>query len=169
MYNNYTNYQNKNYNRSSWKSKYEGAAKKKVKRFTDLDVYKKAQECAVFCAKELIDAIPEAPLSEHRAEIRDASIRHIVTLGMRTPRLIAEAHSKRFGTSKECLDILDTVMLNCNLLIAHMEQARDILDLGIENARWEEQIENYAGIRQKVLNLQRTWRKYIIENQQPQP
>jgi len=87
---------------------------------------------------------------------------------MSIPHLIAESHSKRFGESTECLVILDQVMLKCNKMVVYLEQTRDILETGIETARFKEQIDKYFYTRRKVLNLQRVWRKYIIESSKSQ-
>lgn len=179
MYNNnYTNYHSKNYNRTTWKTKYDSAVKKKVKYFTDLDVYQKSQEAAVFCAGELLQAAQSRPHADlAKSDVENGTripeweynlVKDLMSCALSIPRLIAESHGKRFGTSQESLDILDTVMLNCNLMVVYLEQARDLLKLSIEHDRWEEQTKNYFFIRQKVLNLQRVWRKYITENQQQQ-
>lgn len=159
MYHNYTNYQSQN---KRYSTPY--TPKKKVKNFTDLDVYQKAHEASVFCGNEIVRAA-----EENRNEFLHAAITEkLVACALSIPRLIAESHGKRFGTSQESLDILDAVMLNCNLMVVYLEQARDLLKLNIEHDRWEEQTKNYFYIRQKVLNLQRVWRKYINENQQQQ-
>lgn len=49
-------------------------------------------------------------------------------------------------------------------MVVYLEQTRDICQTGIETARFKEEIDKYFYIRRKVLNLQRVWRKYIIEN-----
>jgi len=77
------------------------------------------------------------------------------------PHQIAEAHSCRFGSSDQCLLILEKVMLGCNKMMAYLEQTRDICETGVELSQFEEQTQKYFYIRQKVLNLQRVWRKYI--------
>lgn len=157
MYRNYTNYKN----RSTPYTPY--TPKRKVKHFTDLDVYQKAHEASVFCGREVSGA-----WEKQEAEWENQIIKDLMSCALSIPRLIAESHGKRFGTSQESLDILDTVMINCNLMVVYLEQARDLLKLPIEHERWEEQTKNYFFIRQKVLNLQRVWRKYINENQQQQ-
>ncbi|MEK7188903.1 MAG: hypothetical protein AAB671_00135 [Patescibacteria group bacterium] len=165
MYHNYTNYQNKRWDSPQRKGNFGSGTytlKKKVKYFTDLEVYQKSQQSAVFCAKELLRALDENTSRMLKEEIADK----MILCSLRIPHLIAESHGKRFGTGEESLAILDQVMLNCNRMVAYLEQARDLLGLPIEHDRWEEQIKNYFYIRQKVLNLQRVWRKYINENQQ---
>lgn len=77
------------------------------------------------------------------------------------PHLIAEAHSFRFGAQKECLILLEKVMLNCNKMIVYLDQTRDICATGLEVAKFEELQKKYLLIRRKVLNLQRSWQKYM--------
>ncbi|MFH1956362.1 MAG: hypothetical protein ABIJ28_01830 [Patescibacteria group bacterium] len=98
--------------------------------------------------------------------IENSIIKNMLQCALSIPHLIAESHSKRFGSSTECLNILDEVMLKCNKMVAYLEQTRDILNTGIETDRFEEEIKKYFHVRQKVLNLQRVWRKYINENQE---
>ena len=155
---NYTNY---NPNRRPYNPK---AA---VKNFTDLEVYQKALECSVFVANEIVKA-RKAQLSEVELYLSDLIIKNMLPCAMSIPHLIAESHSKRFGESTECLVILDQVMLKCNKMVVYLEQTRDILETGIETARFKEQIDKYFYTRRKVLNLQRVWRKYIIESSKSQ-
>jgi len=98
-------------------------------------------------------------------EIEITIIKTMWVTAMSIPHLIAESHSKRFGESTECLKILDEVMLRCNKMVVYLEQTRDICQTGVETERFKEEIDKYFYIRRKVLNLQRVWRKYIIENQ----
>jgi len=88
-------------------------------------------------------------------------LKNMTALALSIPHQIAEAHSCRFGSSDQCLLILDKVMLSCNKMVVYLEQARDICETGVELAQFEEQTKKYFYIRQKVLNLQRVWRKYI--------
>ena len=91
-------------------------------------------------------------------------IKNMTACALSIPHLIAESHSKRFGTGEECLLILDKVMLNCNKMVVYLEQTRDICETGLEIEQFEEQTKKYFYIRRKVLNLQRVWRKYIKIN-----
>ena len=90
----------------------------------------------------------------------------MVALACSIPHLIAEAHSQRFGTGEQSLLTLDKVMLACNKMVVYLDQVRDICETGLELSQFEEQIKKYFFIRQKVLNLQRVWRKYIEINKQ---
>ena len=94
-------------------------------------------------------------------ETKSYILKNMTALALSIPHLIAESHSCRFGSSEQCLLILDKVMLGCNKMVVYLEQARDICETGVELAQFEEQTKKYFYIRQKVLNLQRVWRKYI--------
>lgn len=153
-----------------------------VKQFTDLEVYQRALAGSVFANREVIASLAAvAPASRSQTARRKGKApvdsesdygraieQRIITALSRTalsiPYLIAEAHSKRFGQGTECLEILDRVMFACNRLVVCLEYARDICHTGIDTARFKEEINNYFYLRRKVLNLQRVWRKYIVEN-----
>jgi hypothetical protein len=176
---NYTNYNNQPYN-----------PKKTVKHFTDLEVYQKSLEASVFVSKNLCRNVVETQFiaskaNENNAKNQDAItcqdamnrvstgnedidaetkiyiLKNMTALALSIPHQIAEAHSCRFGSSEQCLLILDKAMLGCNKMVVYLEQARDICETGVELAQFEEQTKKYFYIRQKVLNLQRVWRKYI--------
>jgi len=175
---NYTNYYKKPFN-----------PKKAVKHFTDLDVYQKALEASVFVTV-IMDTFyrPTAEIgrsSESRGRkgtrdmppsvgnigsrtVKEYIIKNMSALALAIPHQIAEAHSKRFGSGEECLLILDKVMLSCNKMVVYLDQTRDICQTGLELEQFEEQVKKYFFIRQKVLNLQRVWRKYIEINKQEQ-
>jgi hypothetical protein len=176
---NFTNYTQKPYN-----------PKKTVKHFTDLEVYQKALEASVFVAKNLCknavetprqsgasktnennvknqdaitckDAINRVSTDDINTETKSYILKNMTALALSIPHQIAESHSCRFGSSDQCLLILDKVMLGCNKMVVYLEQARDICETGVELSQFEEQAKKYFYIRQKVLNLQRVWRKYI--------
>jgi len=56
---------------------------------------------------------------------------------------------------------LEKVMLNCNKMVVYLDQARDICATGLEVVKFEELQKKYLFIRRKVLNLQRSWQKYM--------
>ena len=162
---NYTNYYKKPF-----------TPKKAVKHFTDLDVYQNALEAAVFTVA-ILDAFycsiggqeqKGTKKSKSDGTVKEYIIKNMSALALAIPHQIAEAHSKRFGSSDECLLILDKVMLGCNKMVVYLDQARDICQTGLELSQFEEQTEKYFFIRRKVLNLQRVWRKYINVAKQEQ-
>ena len=164
---------NKNY--TNYKSKYSSGSyspKKAVKNFRDLEVYQKSLEGSVFVCSEVVSFLEAGKkkinkkqesneMNDYENLIENSIIKNMLQCALSIPHLIAESHSKRFGSSTECLNILDEVMLKCNKMVAYLEQTRDILNTGIETDRFEEEIKKYFHVRQKVLNLQRVWRKYI--------
>lgn len=167
----YTNYNKRAYN-----------PKKAVKSFADLEVYQKSLEAGVFAVNTIFKNFKEkqAVLTKSTQtkkaktknsvsnifDIQEYIIKNMMSCALNIPHQIAESHSTRFGTSEQCLLILDKVMLNCNKMAVYLEQTRDICDIGLEADQFDEQIKKYFYIRRKVLNLQRVWRKYIKINKQ---
>jgi hypothetical protein len=169
--------------RSQWRGNFGSGTKKPVKTFQDLDVYRLALEANVFVVNFIIP-VPivsrpfgkQGTMSQKRQGAAAETSGNIGSgaLGIRTividtltncacliPHLIAEAHSFRFGSQKECLILLERVMLNCNKMVVYLDQARDICATGLEVEKFEELQKKYLLIRRKVLNLQRSWQKYM--------
>ena len=167
------------------KNKFAYLPKKPVKTFQDLDVYRLALEANVFVVNFIVP-LPNVPLpklsrpsgskfrkrkdaisGQGQASMSDnfgigtVIIDTLTNCACLIPHLIAEAHSFRFGSQKECLILLERVMLNCNKMVVYLDQARDICQTGLEVAKFEELQKKYLLIRRKVLNLQRSWQKYI--------
>ncbi|MBU4142854.1 hypothetical protein KJ590_02535 [Patescibacteria group bacterium] len=94
-------------------------------------------------------------------DIKKVILNTLANCACSIPHLIAEAHSFRFGTQKECLILLERVMLNCNKMVVYLDQTRDICATGLEVEKFEELQKKYMLIRRKVLNLQRSWQKYM--------
>jgi len=158
--------------------------KKPVKSFQDLEVYQKALEASVFVAKTLAGAVEAkgnetakdggtketAGKSQEQCRQRDVRerddliFRNMLPCALGLPHLIAAAHSVRFGAGSECLSTLEKVMLNCNKMVVYLEQTRDICQPDIAWEQFDELIKKYLYIRRKTLNLQRSWKKYIILN-----
>lgn len=136
--------------------------KKPVKSFQDLEVYQKSLETSVFVAKTLVPAIRGKGKKKKATEETDEIlIEAVLPTALGLPHLVAEAHSLRFGESTECLRRLEKAMLSCNKLVCYAEQARDISETGIEWEQFEELIKKYLYIRRKILNLQRSWKKFM--------
>ncbi len=172
--------------RGNRQQSYGNGTKKAVKHFTDLDVYQKALEASVFVAKNFRPAPDVDSSFENKGQIEAKGdlpqsagnvgsgmtnnfiLKNMVALALAIPHLIAQAHSSRFGSSEQCLLTLDKVMLDCNRMVVYLEQTRDICETGVELDQFEQQIKNYFFIRQKVLNLQRVWKKYIEINKEQQ-
>lgn len=139
--------------------------KRPVKTFQDLDVYQQALEGNVFIANTLVASFCKNAAKEKKKdsdiETKDTIMRALFICSSTVPHQIAEAHSFRFGAQKECLILLEKVMLNCNKIVVYLDQARDICKIGLETEKFGELQKKYLLIRRKVLNLQRVWQKYI--------
>jgi hypothetical protein len=143
--------------------------KKPVKSFQDLEVYQRSLEANVFvvnalCAgfyKNAVRSIKSKKLSKEMFDAQEIIIKTLLNRACLIPHLIAEAHSFRFGAQKECLILLEKVMLNCNKMVVYLDQARDICQTDSDTEQFEELQKKYLFIRRKVLNLQRSWQKYM--------
>lgn len=153
---------------------YQNLPKKPVKTFQDLEVYQKALEANVFIATEIVRSFDgksrrdrkkisarDKAKGEGNIGIETTIITTMVNCSCSIPHLIAEAHSFRFGSEQTCLVLLERVMLNCNKMVVYLEQVRDICETGIEWEKFDETIKKYMYIRRKVLNLQRSWKKFM--------
>jgi len=120
--------------------------KRPVKSFQDLEVYQKLLAVSVAIAKKI------------KSE-------QITAIALGLPVKVATAHSLRFGDHAGAVQALEEVMLNCNLLVVHLEQFRDIENKDIEPEFFEEQIKNLLSTRVKILHLQTSWKKFTpLEN-----
>lgn len=163
--------------------------KKPVKSFLDLEVYQKSLECAVFVAKYIVRPSAERPVADvelvfgnrgqrdaepvgHASNggqlrerdgetAKDLIFHNMLPCALGLPHLIAEAHSVRFGSQKDCLILLERAMLRCNKMVVYLEETRDICDTGLPWEKFNELIKKYMYVRQKILNLQRSWKKYM--------
>lgn len=151
-----------------------GMPKRPVKSFQDLEVYQKALEASVFVSNTIIKPKLEKIISGRellkKRELFGVKFglnplglvfRNMLPCALGIPHLLAEAHSLRFGAGEDCLVLLEKVMLNCNKMVVYLEMARDICETNVTREQFEEQIKKYLYVRRKVLNLQRSWRKFI--------
>ena len=154
--------------------------KKPVKSFLDLEVYQKLLETAVFVAKYIVPlptlpAVRSESLGNAEPKVQGSMLQEpaisatgrifhqMLPCALGLPHLIAEAHSVRFGGRKDCLILLERAMLHCNKMVVYLEETRDIADTGVASEKFNELIKKYLYIRQKILNLQRSWKKYMGE------
>lgn len=147
--------------------------KRPVKSFLDLEVYQKSLEAAVFVSKYVVLSRPVSGVeivAEDKAEKLEVKainypaeliFKGMLPCALGLPHLIAEAHSLRFGSSQNCLVLLERAMLYCNKMVVYLEEARDIAQTGLSCEKFQELIKKYLYIRQKILNLQRSWKKYM--------
>jgi len=166
------------------KNKFANFPKKPVKTFQDLDVYRLALEANVFIVRSFadIDRSSDKLSQGDKKQSRKGTVSKemaisasergnigigtvildtLINCACSIPHLIAEAHSFRFGSQKECLILLEKVMLNCNKMVVYLDQTRDICATGVTVEKFEELQKKYLLIRRKVLNLQRSWQKYM--------
>ncbi len=80
---------------------------------------------------------------------------------LKIPKLIAGAHSLRFGGPEQAIRMLEECLLTCNLAVVYLEEYRDIVNKKIEADFFEETIKEYLRLRGKILRLQRSWVKFM--------
>lgn len=113
-----------------------------IKSFQDLEVYQKLLAISVTIAKKM------APSSNP------------VPLALNLPIKIATAHSLRFSDQVKAIQILEEIMLDCNVLVVYLEQFRDLENTEIGSEFFVEQIKNIFITRGKILRLQFSWKKF---------
>ena len=86
-----------------------------IKSFQDLEVYQKLLAVSVAIAKRI------------KSE-------KITTMALDLPVRIATAHSLRFSDQTKAIQILEEIMLNCNILVVYLEQYRDLENKNKQNA-----------------------------------
>ena len=140
---------------------YKYQPKRPVKSFQDLDVYQQTHNLAIKIAKH-----PQ-----------------LAPTALEIPKLIAIAHSVRFGDPDRAIANLEQAMINCNLMVVYLDQYRDLARpaadvepaLGLQSpvpsgpnstsdnlGTGTDQIQkDYLAVRRKILNLQRSWQKFI--------
>ena len=112
-----------------------------IKSFQDLEVYQRLLAISVAVAKKV------------KSE-------KVIATALDLPVKIATAHSIRFSDQTKAIQILEEIMLNCNVLVVYLEQYRDIENKETEPEFFEEQIKNLLSVRTKILHLQMSWKKF---------
>lgn len=132
--------------------------KRPVKSFLDLEVYQKALAICVAVVKRTTE---DAVKQKKETELRTLITTELTHRVLKIPLQIAQAHSWRFADQTKAIQTLEDAMTNANLAVVYLEQYRDICNTGIEAEFFEEQIKELLALRQKVLYLQRSWKKFI--------
>ena len=134
-----------------------------IKSFQDLEVYQKLLAISVTLAKRLTPSVIASP--EGRG--------NLTTLALDLPVKIAMAHSLRFSDQIKAIQMLEEIMLNCNILVVYLEQYRDLENPStgsgqVETEFFVEQIKSILTVRGKILRLQFSWKKFSqqYKNQQ---
>jgi len=171
-----------NYGQGRYNNSYQ--PRRTVKTFHDLEVYQKSLEAAVYVANVLIKPMLAKIVAARKVSEKQSFygaelgvnpiaiiLKNILPCALGIPHLIAEAHSLRFGAGEDCLVLLEKAMLNCNKMVVYLEEIRDIGQTGLEAEVFEEKIKEYFRLRYRVLNLQRSWKRFIdlkrMENTNP--
>jgi len=123
-----------------------------VRSFRDLEVYQKALEGAVAVTKNILPILKEVsyPLADE-----------MIKCCLDIPRMIAEAHSRRFDDQATGISLLDEAMINSNKMIVYLEQIRDIYGDEVEKVLIEELIKKYSYNRTKIFRLQKAWKSWL--------
>ena len=134
-----------------------------IKSFQDLEVYQKLLAISVAIVKRI------------KSE-------KVAAVALDLPVKIAIAHSLRFSDQAKAIQMLEEIMLNCNILVVYLEQYRDLENTGnvipgtdpgsiqidsgsgagmtIESEFFAEQIKSILTTRGKILRLQFSWKKF---------
>ncbi len=144
--------------------------KRPIRSFQDLEVYQKTYALAIKTIKKIKDEISEKTKNNKTMilaiETNQTITRNIIETVLAIPKLIASAHSLRFGDPEKAISTLEKCMLSCNMAILYLEEFRDIVNQKIEAEYFEEQIKEYLRIRGKIMRLQRSWLKFMSQRKQ---
>lgn len=129
--------------------------KKPIRSFRDLEVYQRTVRLSIEVIKKIIPILAE----------KDCPVKEgLEKTCLEIPRLISEAHSRRFEHEGEAFRVLDDSMVGCNKAVVYLEQARDIYSEKIDRAICEDLIKRYTYIRRKIFNLYKAWQRFQIED-----
>ena len=120
-----------------------------IKSFQDLEVYQKLLAISVAIVKKI------------KSE-------KITAMVLDLPVKIAMAHSLRFSDQIKAIQMLEEIMLNCNVLVVYLEQYRDLENKNIEPEFFAEQTKAILTVRGKILRLQFSWKKFSEQNKNKQ-
>ena len=120
-----------------------------IKSFQDLEVYQKLLAISVAIVKKI------------KSE-------KITAMVLDLPVKIAMAHSLRFSDQIKAIQMLEEIMLNCNVLVVYLEQYRDLENRNIEPEFFAEQTKAILTVRGKILRLQFSWKKFSEQNKNKQ-
>lgn len=133
--------------------------KRPVKSFQDLEVYQKTFNLAVEIVKRLPKDLSQATVPEISRQITQ----NLIKTTLQIPKLLASAHSLRFGKPQTAIDHLEKAMLLCNLAVVYLEEFRDLVNQTIEAEYFEEKIKEYFRVRGQIFRLQKAWLKFSGE------
>lgn len=130
----------------------EGGARRPIRSFRDLEVYRNTYQAMLVVMKEVVPKLPEREKYDLSSQI-SRSCKAI-------PRLIAEGYAKkhqRAGFQK----YLDDAMGECNETVVSLEQAKDLYS--IEEELVSGLIDTYDKAARQLYNLNKAWNKFKDE------
>ena len=163
--------------------------KRPVKSFQDLEVYQRGLALGVKVVRKVEDSLrSEAQgkkdkknigigtrdrlqkIGQYRQGTVDMEIiDNLFKTALKIPKLIAGAHSLRFGGPEQAIRTLEECLLTCNMAVVYLEEYRDIVNKKIERDFFEEVIKEYFRLRGKILRLQRSWVKFMKIRREESP
>ena len=170
---------------------YKYQPKRPVKSFQDLAVFQTTYNLAILITKTLSfrHSGKSSHLDASRIDSGQARMTDQKTILCKTtsqiPELIATAHSIRFADPDLAIAKLEQAMLNCNLACVHLMRWRDLSEGGFGTSSGlqgekrpkdssepsalrsdfvDQLIKDYLAVRRKILNLQRSWQKFMKIN-----
>lgn len=125
--------------------------KKPVRSFRDLEVYQRTVECSVIISKDLKPVL---------AKLKYDFLENFINCAMAIPLFVAEAHSVRFASFNEGVNLLEKAMLSCNKMVVYLEQAAGVYGKKLPLDLAEDLVRRYIEVRGKMFRLEKSWKKY---------
>ena len=129
--------------------------KKPIRSFRDLQVYQTALQGSILIIKDVFPKIDSYPFKDR-----------LINSCLAIPQIIAEAHSARFESNQAGIILLEKAMNLSNKMIVYLEQIQEIYLEEIDNILIQELIRRYVNNRRKILNLSRSWQKFMEKDKQ---
>lgn len=129
--------------------------KRGIHSFRDLEVYQRSSRLSAEIMSKVIPQLKEKqyPLTEQMMEC-----------SLNIPILLTEAHASRFDDKNSSIEILDKSMMNCNKMVAYLEQIKNIFGSGADNVLYDELIKSYLATRSKIFNLFKAWKNFQAQD-----
>lgn len=129
--------------------------KKKIRTFRDLVVYQKTKKAASIIRNKIL------PLLEEDSDLHQK----LQEVSLEIPRMISEAHSKKYDQPVHSLELMVEVMALANEAIVLLEQVKemDFQEEEAPKALIDKLIKKYEMSRKKILHLSRSWKKYYLK------
>lgn len=122
---------------------------KKIRSFTDLEVYRTSFEASFVVFKQILPKLPVSEKYDLISQLRRSS--------MAVPRLIAEGYAKKHQKSG-FQKYLDDALAETNETIVSLEQVKKFYQ--IEPKICEELIIKYDRIARQIYSLAKAWDKF---------